>query len=107
MPSNVRAQLSAAAEIALVDRRGRGFIKAVRTFVTALQRVPQGGPLDHSHEQLVTIRDLSERVAIEIDDRIDDADDSDRIQQELARTVETIRRTVEAIHVLERHLLQA
>jgi hypothetical protein len=105
--TDVRAELSQAAEIVLTNRRDRAFIKAVRTFGKALEQIQDAGPLEYSHQQLVTIRDLGERVAIEIDDRIDDADDSDRIQQELTRTVSTIRRTVSELHAWERQSLPA
>jgi hypothetical protein len=107
MTTDVRAELLKAADAALTNRHGRPFISAVRTFVTALQRVPDAGPSEYSHDQLATIRDLGERVVTEIDDRLDDADDSPRLQREMARAVYTIRRTLEEIHWWERHLLHA
>jgi hypothetical protein len=95
------------AEAALANRHGRPFIKSVRTFVSALKQIPDAGPSDYSHQRLARIRDLAERVITEIDDRLEDADDSPRIQQELATTVYTIRRTLEEINSCERHFLGA
>jgi len=107
MTTDLHAELLKAADTAMWNRHGHRFITAVRTFVTALKRMPDAGPREYSHEQLDAIRGLADRVAIAIDDRLEDDDDSQHVQQELAGMVYAIRQAVEEIHLWERHFLRA
>jgi hypothetical protein len=100
---NALAEVVNPAEAALANRHGRPFIKSVRTFVSALKAIPDTGPSEYTHENLGRIRDLAERVIAEIDDRLEDADDPPRVQQELATTVYTIRKALEEVNRWERH----
>jgi hypothetical protein len=103
MAADLYTQLTHAANAAVGNRHGRPFLKALRTFVGLLRRVPDGGPSEFSNEQLMVIRQLAGSVVDEIEDRLEDADDSKAIQQELARSVYAIRDTVEEIYRWERH----
>jgi hypothetical protein len=103
--TDVRSELLNAGHAAIANRHGRPFIRSIRAFVAALKRVPDGGPSDYQHEQLVAIRDLGERVIAEIEDRLEDADDRPQIQRELAEAIYSIRRAVENIYRWERHFL--
>jgi hypothetical protein len=103
METDPRSDLVRAGTAALANRHGRPFLSSIRSFVTALRRVPDAGPSEYSHEQLATIRDLAERVVAEIEDRLEDDDDHPPIQRELARTIYAIRRTLEEMHRWECH----
>ena len=107
MTTDVRTELLTAANAALKNRHGRPFLMAVRAFVTALRRVPDGASTEYSREQLAAFRDLAERVVAEIEDRLEDADDSPRAERELAGAIYAIRRALEDVHRWERHLLGA
>ena len=103
--SDVRTELLKPGNLALTDRHGRPFLNAVRTFVTALQRIPEGAATEYSHEQLAVVRDLAERVIAEIEDRLEDADDQPHVELELASAIYAIRRTLEDVHHWQRHFL--
>jgi hypothetical protein len=105
MVTDFYTQLTHAAHVTVANRHGRPFLKALRTFVAFLRRVPDGGPSEFSSDQLMVIRDLAGSVVDEIEDRLEDGDDSRAIQQELARSVYAIRDTLEEIYRWERHFL--
>ena len=105
--TDVRSELLKAGHAALSNRHGRPFITSIRTFVAALQRIPDGGPSDYQHDQLAAIRDLGEQLLAEIEDRLEDADDRPKVQRELADAVYAIRRALEEVHRWERHFLRA
>ena len=105
MPTNVRSELFDSAQAALRNPRGP-FIEAVRSFAADLRAIPDAEPSEYSHEELGRICDLAECILLEIEDRLEDANTSPRAKQELARTVEAMRRTLEAIHQREQHFLR-
>src|SRR5262245_8199134 len=106
MTNDVRSELLKAGHAALSNRHGRSFITSIRAFIAALQRIPDGGPSDYQHEQLVAFLDLGERGIAEIEDRLEDEDDRPQTQRELVGAVYTIRRGLEDIHRWERHFLR-
>jgi hypothetical protein len=105
MAADLYTQLAHAANAAVANRHGRPFLSALRNFVALLRRVPDGGPSEFSSDQLMVIRQLAGSVVDEIEDRLEDADDSKAIQQELARSVYAISDTLEEIYRWERHFL--
>jgi hypothetical protein len=106
MATGVILAIRQSAEAALANRHGRSFIKAVRAFVAGLGLLPDAAPTECSRDTLMNIRDLANRVVDEIEDRLEDDDDSLATQRELAGAIYRIRRTLEEIDLWERHFLR-
>jgi hypothetical protein len=89
------------------DAASPAFLKSVRDFVAALSRVPDCPPDTFSSVEVAQLSSASERVIGTIEARIESGQDASGIRQQLAESIDELRRELDEISRWRRHFLQS
>jgi hypothetical protein len=105
--NELMSEAQTAAHSLFPDAASAAFLKSVRDFVAALSRVPDCPADTFSSVEIAQLSSAAERVILTIEARIESAQDRSGVRQQLAESIDDVRRELDEVSRWRRHFLQS